>query len=897
MTEPSDGRDLQRKGASDGGGPREGRDERSAPTDSGVGTDTEIDIDPETIPAPLLVVDGSGRISTVNRTLADRLGYEPDDLRGVAVDEVFPDLRVAALAAHAAESEGALATRGVGPAGQLRLAFAVEARAVTDREATGTTGGLRYLCVGHETDESGDDRRLAQYERIVRTIDDGVYVLDDAFNITAVNEAATEMTGYDREELVGSNATMLASEETLAQAATVSDALRSGEGDAATIATTIETADGETVPIETRFSVYPFADGSHGQVGVFRDISDRIRYERALATLNDATRELLGVETEAEVYSLVAETVAEVIDLSAAVAYDFDSETNVLHPVASATATDSGEGAAGDASEGAAVTMGELPVVTATDGDVWRAFVDGERRIDTGGPPVAIGDSTPVPAESAVAVPLGDHGVLWLAMDEADRSDPNTTELIDLVAASAVAALERVDRDRRLRERERELRDRNERLQRLERINEVIRRIDAALVEADSRAAIESAVATHLAESPLFSFAWIGRPEDGELVPTAWAGDHRHYLDSVDRSLSNDGGPPGVRAVRTGEVAPVATIADDLRAEPWRTEAVSRGFGSALGVPLGPVEGVLTVYTDRTDGFPDAVQCALLDLGETAADAVRAVDASVDGSGAESTGVEGSGDESAEAGGDGAGSTRDGGSGTGATDPDDERLARRTEADLRVDAPECPLVRLSGRVGRRLRHEGTVPLGDGHSLTVVRSEGEGEDRTPAATVEAQLAGARAVRSLGEDDAPRYALELVAPTIASTVADAGGWIRTLVVDDTGGDVTVSVPRSTGIERVLTALRGRFGDVTVTGSREAATADGATGAFRAAARSELTDRQWTVLRAAHVSGFFEWPRATTGEEVAATLGVSQPTVSRHLRVGQGNLFDLLFTGESD
>jgi len=56
--------------------------------------------------------------------------------------------------------------------------------------------------------------------------------------------------------------------------------------------------------------------------------------------------------------------------------------------------------------------------------------------------------------------------------------------------------------------------------------------------------------------------------------------------------------------------------------------------------------------------------------------------------------------------------------------------------------------------------------------------------------------------------------------------------------------------------------------------------------------LTSRQWTVLRWAHLSGFFEWPRATTGEDVAAMLGVSQPTVSRHLRVGQGNLFDLLF-----
>lgn len=39
---------------------------------------------------------------------------------------------------------------------------------------------------------------------------------------------------------------------------------------------------------------------------------------------------------------------------------------------------------------------------------------------------------------------------------------------------------------------------------------------------------------------------------------------------------------------------------------------------------------------------------------------------------------------------------------------------------------------------------------------------------------------------------------------------------------------------------------------------------------------------VLGTAYFAGFFDWPRASTGEDVAELLGVPQPTVNRHLRL---------------
>jgi len=61
--------------------------------------------------------------------------------------------------------------------------------------------------------------------------------------------------------------------------------------------------------------------------------------------------------------------------------------------------------------------------------------------------------------------------------------------------------------------------------------------------------------------------------------------------------------------------------------------------------------------------------------------------------------------------------------------------------------------------------------------------------------------------------------------------------------------------------------------------------------------LTDRQLEVLRTAYFGGFFEWPRESTGEEVAELLDVSQPTVNRHLRLGQRALLAQLFGHDRD
>lgn len=56
--------------------------------------------------------------------------------------------------------------------------------------------------------------------------------------------------------------------------------------------------------------------------------------------------------------------------------------------------------------------------------------------------------------------------------------------------------------------------------------------------------------------------------------------------------------------------------------------------------------------------------------------------------------------------------------------------------------------------------------------------------------------------------------------------------------------------------------------------------------------LTDRQRDVLRTAYEAGFFDVPRDTTVEELAADLELDPSTVSEHLQRAQGNLLAAVF-----
>ena len=170
--------------------------------------------------------------------------------------------------------------------------------------------------------------------------------------------------------------------------------------------------------------------------------------------------------------------------------------------------------------------------------------------------------------------------------------------------------------------------------ERTRQVNEVFRRVDMALVRAESRLEIEQSVCDILARSDPYLFTWIGEyhPEAHRLLPRADSGLEAGFLDEIPvgegSTLPEKG--PGPRTIETGEVQVTQNVGVDPAFEEFREEVDSRGYRSVATVPLAhgsEFYGLLALYADRPDAFDVAERTLLESLGEDIGHAIHAVEA------------------------------------------------------------------------------------------------------------------------------------------------------------------------------------------------------------------------------------------------------------------------------
>ncbi|SER25943.1 PAS domain S-box-containing protein [Natrinema salaciae] len=132
---------------------------------------------------------------------------------------------------------------------------------------------------------------LEEYERIVETVDDGVYVLDEARRFQRVNDAFVSMTHFDRSELLGTYASAVFGTNFEDIDAEARHQFESGETDVASFEEEIYTAEDEAITVESRLRQFP-VEGGWGRVGVVRDITERKRMEQELRESERRFRQL-----------------------------------------------------------------------------------------------------------------------------------------------------------------------------------------------------------------------------------------------------------------------------------------------------------------------------------------------------------------------------------------------------------------------------------------------------------------------------------------------------------------------------------------------------------------------------------------------------------------------------
>ena len=225
-------------------------------------------------------------VVTTDEYLAEMYGVDPEAAAaGVPMDAFYEPIHE-----DDEETTRERLTRAVEETGELEAEYRVrdaegEIRWVLARgEVEYDDGEPRWIrgAVSDITERKEREFELERYRRIVETVDDGIYIADGEDRFTMVNQAYAEMTGYSREELLGSPTSIVVEPETSEAARRIQRELADGERRTARLEADVHTADGRTFRAEATLAVLPSDDSRYERIGVVRDVSERVEREREL---------------------------------------------------------------------------------------------------------------------------------------------------------------------------------------------------------------------------------------------------------------------------------------------------------------------------------------------------------------------------------------------------------------------------------------------------------------------------------------------------------------------------------------------------------------------------------------------------------------------------------------
>ena len=150
-----------------------------------------------------------------------------------------------------------------------------------------------------------------------------------------------------------------------------------------------------------------------------------------------------------------------------------------------------------------------------------------------------------------------------------------------------------------------------EELKRLNRTLKAISNSSKAMMHAMNETEYLHEVCRIVVEDCGHAMVWIGYAEadEGKTVrPIAYAGFEEGYLETLNVTWADTErgrGPTGM-AIRTGKSSACRNMLTDPLFEPWREEAINRGYASSIVFPLmagGQAFGAITIYSSEPDPF------------------------------------------------------------------------------------------------------------------------------------------------------------------------------------------------------------------------------------------------------------------------------------------------------
>ncbi|WP_435195330.1 bacterio-opsin activator domain-containing protein [Natronomonas sp. EA1] len=211
------------------------------------------------------------------------------------------------------------------------------------------------------------------------------------------------------------------------------------------------------------------------------------------------------------------------------------------------------------------------------------------------------------------------------------------------------------------------------------------------------------------------------------------------------------------------------------------------------------------------------------------------------------------------------------------------------ELELGHDGGNSLFATVSSALSCTLTVEGTVPLEDGSLLYYVTVA----DASPQAAIERLSEVATDARLITEHSGESL-LEVTSggDALPDALIDLGAHVSSLTSTTGRTTVVCEVASNTDVREFVEDVSAQFPGVQLLAKREGGRSTRTPMEFQQELGERLTPRQHSVLQAAYHAGYFDWPRGSTGEELADSVGVSSPTLHNHLRRAQRKLLDVFF-----
>ncbi|AGB37836.1 bacterio-opsin activator domain-containing protein [Natronococcus occultus] len=405
-------------------------------------------------------------------------------------------------------------------------------------------------------------------------------------------------------------------------------------------------------------------------------------------------------------------------------------------------------------------------------------------------------------------------------------------------------------------EHDRRVDQQRERMEGLRGVYSVMRAINGVIVTDATRDELERITCETLADEPGYEFAFVAAVDSGSgnIVRRAEAG-VEGYVDRIPLSTDPDdpaGRGPAGRAIRSQQLQVSNDVLADPDFEPWREEARELGYRSAAAIPIvheGGLYGVLGVAGTNRNAFTDQVAEGLGQLGDVLGHAIAAIERK-------------------------------------RALMSDQLIELEYEIADGVGVFDGPSMD-----GHRVDFERVVQVDDDRFLEfgVTAAETFPKLETLADCIPHWKGVEPIDESAGE---VTFELEIASPPMFSVVASHGGYVESAALEAGDYRVTVHLPESADVRAVTEAIREVYPEATNVARRQVTPSEDSIAQLQDHLYGVLTDRQRTVLETAYYAGFFEWPRHSSGEEIAETLGITPATFHEHLRSAQHKIVAAVF-----